>query len=98
MFRAVMRTGSVTQAAALLHTSQPTVSRELAALARELDLPLFERRRGRLFPTAEALAWFVEVEPEPGRSTSRACRRSRPRSFPTRWSSCAAHIPVPSCA
>ena len=47
--------GSVTDAATLLHTSQPTVSRELARLEQLTGLTLFERVRGRLRPTAEAL-------------------------------------------
>ena len=32
VFRAIMTAGSVTNAAQLLHTSQPTISRELARL------------------------------------------------------------------
>ena len=57
VFRAVMTTsGSVTEAAALLHTSQPTVSRELARLEQVLGYALFERLRGRLKATARALA------------------------------------------
>ena len=35
VFRALMLAGSVTRAAELLHTSQPTVSRELARLERD---------------------------------------------------------------
>ena len=61
-FRAVMATGQVTRAAQLLHTSQPTVSRELARLEQVLQLRLFDRIRGRLQPTARALALHEEVE------------------------------------
>ncbi len=61
-FRAVMGTGHVTRAAELLHTSQPTVSRELARLEQVLGFPLFERTRGRLRPTVRALALMEEVE------------------------------------
>ena len=50
-FRAVMGTGHVTRAAELLHTSQPTVSRELARLEQVLGFALFERIKGRLRPT-----------------------------------------------
>ena len=57
-----MRHGSVTRAAEALGSSQPTVSRELAQLQRSLDIALFERRRGRLFPTPQALSLYEEVE------------------------------------
>ena len=52
VFRAVMTAGSVTGAAALLHTSQPTLSRDLARLEQLLSYALFERERGRLKATA----------------------------------------------
>lgn len=62
VFRAIMTAGSVTEAAGLLHTSQPTISRELARLESLLGYALFERLRGRLKPTARALALFDEVQ------------------------------------
>ncbi len=62
VFRAVMTAGSVTAAAALLHTSQPTLSRDLARLELLLGYALFERERGRLKATARARALFDEVE------------------------------------
>ncbi len=62
VFRAVMASGHVTRAAELLHTSQPTVSRELARLEQVLGLQLFERVKGRLRPTLRALALLEEVE------------------------------------
>ncbi|GAA6141976.1 LysR family transcriptional regulator [Hydrogenophaga sp. 5NK40-0174] len=62
LFRAVMQTGQVTRAAELLHTSQPTVSRELARLEQVLGMVLFERVKGRLKPTVRALALMDEVE------------------------------------
>jgi DNA-binding transcriptional LysR family regulator len=62
VFRAVMTAGSVTGAAALLHTSQPTLSRDLARLELLLGYALFERERGRLKATARARALFDEVE------------------------------------
>ncbi|WP_077033894.1 LysR family transcriptional regulator [Pelomonas sp. KK5] len=62
VFRAVMTAGSVTEAAGLLHSSQPTISRELARMEYLLGYPLFERLRGRLKPTARALALFDEVQ------------------------------------
>ncbi len=62
VFRAVMTAGSVTEAAALMHSSQPTVSRELARLEFLLGYSLFERQRGRLKPNARALDLFDEVQ------------------------------------
>lgn len=62
VFRAVMTAGSVTAAAALLHTSQPTLSRDLARLEQLLGYALFDRERGRLKATARARALFDEVE------------------------------------
>ncbi|MDC8786277.1 LysR family transcriptional regulator [Roseateles koreensis] len=62
VFRAVMTAGSVTGAAGLLHTSQPTISRELARLEHLLAYALFERAHGRLKPTARGLALFEEVQ------------------------------------
>ncbi|NRR33519.1 LysR family transcriptional regulator [Oxalobacteraceae bacterium] len=62
VFRAIMTCGSVTEAADMLHTSQPTVSRELARLEHLTQLTLFERVRGRLRPSAQALQLFDEVQ------------------------------------
>ncbi len=62
IFHAVMTTGNLTEAAALLHTSQPTVSRELARFEKLLQMPLFDRVRGRLRPTAQGLRLFEEVQ------------------------------------
>ncbi len=62
VFRTVMLAGQVTRAAEWLHTSQPTVSRELARLEQVLGYALFERVKGRMRPTARALALLEEVE------------------------------------
>ena len=62
IFHAVMTTGNLTEAAALLRTSQPTVSRELARFEKLTGLQLFERVRGRLQPTAQGLHLFEEVQ------------------------------------
>ena len=62
VFRAVMASGSATGAAALLHSSQPTVSRELARLESLLGYALFERVQGRLRANARALALWDEVQ------------------------------------
>lgn len=62
IFWAIMTTGSVTKAAALLKTSQPTVSREIARFEHVLGLKLFERTQARLQPTAQGLTLFEEVK------------------------------------
>ncbi len=61
VFRAVMIAGSVTKAAELLGSSQPTVSRELARLEQGIGFALFDRVGGRLRPTMPGLALFDEV-------------------------------------
>jgi len=61
-FRAVMETGSVSGAAALLNVSQPNVSRMLKYTESRLGTELFERRHGRLIPKPEAHAIFREVQ------------------------------------
>ncbi|QHM72290.1 LysR family transcriptional regulator [Mixta intestinalis] len=62
IFHAVMTSGNLTAAAELLHTSQPTVSRELARFEKLTGLQLFERVRGRLHPTVQGLSLFEEVQ------------------------------------
>ena len=62
IFHAVMTTGNLTEAARMLHTSQPTVSRELARFEKVLGLTLFARARGRLQPTVQGLRLFEEVQ------------------------------------
>jgi DNA-binding transcriptional LysR family regulator len=62
VFRAVMNTGTTTEAARLLHVSQPGISRLVRHLEVKLDVALFERRSGRLVPTAEARELHIEIE------------------------------------
>ena len=62
VFRAVMMAGSVSEAARLLHVSQPVVSRVMRHTETSLGFPLFERTRGRLVPTPEAHALFAQVQ------------------------------------
>ncbi len=61
-FNAVLHVGSFTQAARLLRTSQPSISRLLKELQERLGFALFTRADGRSWPTAEALALHDEVE------------------------------------
>ncbi|WP_102224875.1 LysR family transcriptional regulator [Acidimangrovimonas sediminis] len=62
IFRAVMKFGTVTAAAAALGSSQPTISRELHRLEDVVGFALFERRRQRLQPTARAQKLYHEVQ------------------------------------
>lgn len=62
VFRATMKFGTVTAAAAALASSQPTITRELRRLEDTVGFPLFERRRQRLHPTARALKLYHEVQ------------------------------------
>jgi len=62
VFRAVMTTGSTTEAARLLHVSQPGISRLIRHLELQLGVALFERRSGRLVATAEARELHEEIE------------------------------------
>ncbi|MGY4801211.1 LysR family transcriptional regulator [Teichococcus aerofrigidensis] len=62
VFHAIMHEGSVTGAAQALGVSQPSVSEMLRLAEARIGLTLFERRHGRLHPTAEARSLFAEVE------------------------------------
>lgn len=55
-FVAVVEQGSLTRAAQHLGTSQPTLSRQIAALEAAAGVPLFERTARRLVPSAQARA------------------------------------------
>jgi DNA-binding transcriptional LysR family regulator len=61
-FRAVMLTGTTTAAAAMLHTTQPSVSRLLAQMQAAAELKLFDIDKGRLRPTREAHTLFEAVQ------------------------------------
>ncbi|MBR0836905.1 LysR family transcriptional regulator [Bradyrhizobium manausense] len=62
VFRAVMIAGSVSEAARLLHISQPGVSRMLGHIQSQLGVTLFEHIKGRLNARPEAHTLFAEVE------------------------------------
>lgn len=53
--RAVVRTGSVTAAAEEQHVAQPSISKQIRLLERELGVPLFHRVGRHLVPTEAAL-------------------------------------------
>lgn len=62
VFTAVMRAGTVTGAARLLNISQPALSQILIHAEDELGFALFDREKGRLQPTPEALELYPEAE------------------------------------
>lgn len=61
-FRAVMLYQTVTLASEMLHISQPATTRLIADLEASLRFALFERVKGRLYPTVEAQALYEEVQ------------------------------------
>ena len=62
IFGAVMRTGSISEAARQLGVSQPAVSKALRLLEQGAGFVLFRRVRGRLFPSPEAESLRPEAE------------------------------------
>ena len=62
VFNAIMLTGSVSAAARLINITQPAVSRTLQHAELQLGFPLFQRAKGRLTPTTEALTLYPHIE------------------------------------
>ena len=62
VFRAVVKAGSISAAARVLHISQPAVTKTVRLLEAELGLSLFLRVNGRLVLTSEAEELMPEVE------------------------------------
>lgn len=62
LISAILRAGSLTQAAALLHISQPAASKMLAHAELQIGFPLFRRVRGRLKATPELEAMAPAME------------------------------------
>ncbi len=61
-FRCVMLRGTTAAAAVEMHVSQPAISRLISDLEYSLGFILFDRRKGRLQPTLEAVEFFASVE------------------------------------
>lgn len=61
-FRAVILGQTVTRAAEMLHISQPAATRLIASLEEDIGFALFDRVKGRLQPTAEAMTLYQEVQ------------------------------------
>lgn len=62
VFRSIMTAGSISGASRMLMISQPAVSRMLSHIEQHIGFPLFERIKGRLYPTPEARRLFHDVE------------------------------------
>lgn len=61
-FKAVMQMGTTTSAAAMLNTTQPSVSRRIAELQNTTGLKLFELHHGRLRPTSEGKLLYKTIQ------------------------------------
>jgi len=61
VFHAVYTSGSMTNAAAVLNVSQPSISKVLSHAEQKLGYPLFERAKGKLTATPEAHRLFGQV-------------------------------------
>ena len=62
VFREVMRSGSISQAAKTVSRTQPAVSTMITNLESELGFALFLREHGKLTPTPEARYFLEEAE------------------------------------
>ncbi len=62
IFHAVMKAGTVTEAAKRLGITQPSATASLKQIEDSLGFNLFHRKGGRLAPTAEARVLFAEAE------------------------------------
>ena len=70
VFHAIMQAGTISGAAQLLHISQPAVTKVLQHCELQLGMALFDRVRGKLYPTPEARAPVRrdrQAQPRPGR-------------------------------
>lgn len=62
IFHAVMTCGTLSRAAESLNISQPAASKTLKNAEQKLGFKLFQRVRGKLLPTSEALALFEKAQ------------------------------------
>ncbi len=61
-FKAVIEHGTVSAAAAMLHVSQPAMSKLIAHLEADSGLRLFDRAKGRLTPTGQGARLYAEID------------------------------------
>ncbi|ELN2738742.1 LysR family transcriptional regulator [Pluralibacter gergoviae] len=62
IFYAVMTCGSLSRAAESLNISQPAASKALKSAEQKLGFPLFQRVRGKLLPSREALTLYEKAQ------------------------------------
>ena len=62
IFHAVMTCGSLSRAAESLNISQPAASKALKSAEMKLGFTLFQRVRGKLLPTSEAITLFEKAQ------------------------------------
>lgn len=80
-FLAVAREENITKAAALLHLTQPTLSRQLMQLEEELGVKLFQRSRHRIVLTDDGMLlrrraqelWIWRTKPCRNSARNRSC-------------------------
>lgn len=61
IFRTLMLTQNVTLTAEMLYTSQPTISRELKRIEKNLGYSLFQRKNAKIYATEEAYLLYEEI-------------------------------------
>lgn len=61
-FKAVIENGTISRAALMLHISQPAMSKLISHMEADAGLRLFDRLKGRLAPTEQAMRLYEEVD------------------------------------
>lgn len=87
--RAVVRLGSVTRAAEAEHVAQPSISKQIRLLERELGVPLFHRIGRRVVPTDAALQLTDCAERVLGDLADTAAALAEPGGGPQHLAICA---------
>ncbi|MDF3855777.1 LysR substrate-binding domain-containing protein [Paracoccus pantotrophus] len=62
VFKAIVEQGTVSRAAEILNISQPSASKALMYFETDSGLRLFDRQKGRLIPTDEAMRLYAEID------------------------------------
>ena len=61
-FRVVAKTGNISKAAQALYITQPNLSRSIARLEEEIEVPLFEHRKGKILLNEYGRVFLSSVE------------------------------------